>query len=99
MNLHELQLELVWQVDPRMAIEEAAQSLGLVVTQVATLAKYPGCIHWHFKRGSGRGTLEATYWPDQKRAWLSCRSGREADWIAPTIQRMKGIVEKRVNSG
>jgi hypothetical protein len=98
MRITDLPLDETSRVDLRQVIEEAAQASGLVTTHITTLAKYPGCIHWHFKHGKGSGTLEATYWPDQKRAWLSYRSGREADWIAPAIQRMKRIVEKRVKS-
>ncbi len=98
MNLYELRLDEPLREDPRTAVEEAAQTLGLVTTQVTTLAKYSGCIHWHFKRDRDRGTLEATYWPAQKRIWLSYRSGREADWIAPAILQLKSLVEGRVNA-
>jgi len=97
MHLTELRIGGNSRVDIRQAIEEAAQVSGLVTTQVTTLAKYPGCIHWHFKRGKGRGTLEATYWPDRRRVWLSYRSGREADWIAPTIQQLRGLLEMRAD--
>jgi len=97
MHLAELRIDGTSRVDLREVIEEAAQASGLLTTQVTTLAKYPGCIHWHFKRGKGRGTLEATYWPDQKRAWVSYRSGREADWIAPAIQQLKRLAEMRVD--
>jgi hypothetical protein len=97
MHLTELRIDGTSRVDPRQAIQEAAQASGLVTAQVTTLAKYPGSIHWHFKRGKDRGTLEATYWPDQKRVWLSYRSGREADWINPTIQQLKRFVETRVD--
>lgn len=99
MQITDLPVDETSRVDLRQVIEEAAKASGLVTTQVTTLAKYPGCIHWHFKHRMGRGTLEATYWPDQKRAWLSYRSGREADWIAPTIQQVKRFVERRVDDG
>jgi hypothetical protein len=95
MNVYELQLDYDSGVDIRAIIEEAALTLGLVTTQVTTLAKYPGCIHWHFKKGKQRGTLEATYWPDRNRAWLSYRPGREAPWLALTIEKFKEFVQKR----
>ncbi|MDQ3457702.1 MAG: hypothetical protein M3498_00130 [Deinococcota bacterium] len=96
MTLHELQVDGTSQRDLGVAIEEAARALGLVTTQVTTLAKYPGSVHWHFKRGRERGTLEATYWPEQNRAWLSYRSGREANWMTPTVQQFGRLVEAAV---
>ena len=99
MNAYELQLDHDSDVDVRALIEEAALTLKLVTTQVSTLAKYPGCIHWHFKSGSLRGTLEVTYWPDRSRAWLSYRLGREAPWLAPAIDEFKDFVEDRLRAG
>ncbi len=106
--------------DVKRLIEEVAQELGFVATMVSTLAQYPGCTHWHFKRlfqnrrglaqfaqsaeqivpvpfstggfetaskrGKERGVLEATYWPSANRAWLSYRSGRDADWIPAAVR-------------
>jgi hypothetical protein len=37
-------------------LEDWCVSAGLRLTLKGTLAKYPGCIHWHFKRGRERGT-------------------------------------------
>jgi hypothetical protein len=99
MNVYELQWDHEADVDIRALIEEAALTLGLVATQVTTLAKYPGCIHWHFKKGKQRGTLEATYWPDRNRAWLAYRPGREAPWIAPAIEEFNDFVQKRARAG
>ncbi|HEY4666521.1 MAG TPA: SET domain-containing protein-lysine N-methyltransferase [Anaerolineales bacterium] len=90
----ELQLKRNSRQDVRSIIEQAAKSLGLVTAQVTTLSTFPGSIHWHFKQANGRGTLEATYWPDRRRAWLSVRPGREAEWIAPAIRALKRLVAK-----
>ena len=98
MERFELQLAGRSRQDLPSIIEEAAKSLGLVTTQVTTLSTYPGSVHWHFKKGNGRGTLEATYWPERHRAWLSSRSGREAEWIAPAIREFKRLVRKSVRS-
>ncbi len=95
----ELQLEGNSRQDVRSIIEEAAKTLGLVATQVTTLSTFPGSVHWHFKQGKGRGTLEATYWPDRRRAWLSVRSGREAEWIAPAIRALKRLVATGAKAG
>lgn len=88
----ELQLAGNSRQNVRSTIEHAAKTLGLVTTQVTTLSTFPGSVHWHFKQGKGRGTLEATYWPDRRRAWLSVRSGREAEWIAPAMRALKRLV-------
>jgi len=98
MERFELQLQGNSRRDLTSTIEAAAKTLGLLTTQVTTLSKYPGSVHWHFKRGKGRGTLEATYWPERHRAWLSYRSGREAEWIAPAIREFKRVVRKSVRS-
>jgi hypothetical protein len=62
-------------------VERCCLAAGLRVSLKATLAKYPGCVHWHFKRGDEPGTLEITVWPTGRRAWCSVQSGRRAAWI------------------
>ena len=62
---------------------------GLQVTLRDTLRRYPGCVHWHLKRGRERGTLELTYWPAAGRAWLSVHRNRVAPWITPTIEALQ----------
>ncbi len=47
-----------------------------------SLAKHPGCTHWHVKSGSSSGTLEITLWPAQGRLWVSMRANRMADWMS-----------------
>ena len=64
------------------AIERACMAAGLVIAMRGTLRTYRGCVHWHFKNvDERRGTLEATYWPRERRAWFSVQSGRDAGWI------------------
>jgi hypothetical protein len=70
-------------------VEAAAAAEGLSVTLKGTLAGYPGCTHWHFKRGRERGTLEATFWPRENRLWLSIQSGRTGDWTLETAERLR----------
>jgi len=78
------------------AIEKAAAEHDLLVTLKDTLKQYPGCIHWHFKRGKERGVLEITLWPQESRAWISVHTNRRADWIEELIPPLKGKIEQRL---
>jgi hypothetical protein len=68
---------------------------GLHVTLRDTLRQYPGCVHWHLKRGRERGTLELTYWPAAGRVWLSVHRNRVAPWITPTIAALQQQLQER----
>jgi hypothetical protein len=71
-------------------IDSALTSVGLLVSLRGTLAKFPGCTHWHAKVAGQAGTLEVTLWPRERRAWLTFQSGRTAGWMAaklPEFQR------------
>ncbi len=61
-------------------VEAWANSVGLTCTLKSSLCKFPGSVHWHFKRGATRGTLEATLSPSQRRLWCSVQAGRVGDW-------------------
>jgi hypothetical protein len=74
-------------------VEGCAARLGLQVTMKGTLGRYPGCIHWHFKRGRERGTLEVTWWPREQRLWLSVQAGRTGDWIDAVSADLKAALE------
>jgi hypothetical protein len=69
-------------------VEDAAQFEGLTLTLKGGLAKYPRCIHWHFRRGDEPGTLEITYAPTEGRLWFTIRDDRAAPWMDDTIKRM-----------
>ena len=73
-------------------IDAAVKRCGLVVSMRGSLAKYPGCIHWHLKRGRERGTLEVTIWPAEGRLWLSVQEGRKANWISGAIEQLKAAL-------
>ena len=75
-------------------VEAAIARGGLRVTLVGTLAQYPGCTHWHLKRGRERGVLELTVWPQQRRVWLSVQDGRNGDWIDAAAQRLTSLLTK-----
>jgi len=130
MHATELHFDADSGLDVKRRIEEVAVELGLAATMVTTLAGYPGCTHWHFKklfpnrrglahfaesaeqnvpvpfsaagletaskRGKQRGVLEATYWPGENRAWLTYRSGRDADWIPAAIRQFQRLLNARI---
>ena len=78
-------------------IERAIDRCGLGVSMRGTLAKYPGCAHWHLKKGRERGTLEVTLWPSERRLWLSVQSGRTAPWIDEAIKQLKAALAELLN--
>ena len=64
------------KLDKAEAIIEAACSAeGLRLTLNGTLKQYPGCVHWHYKRGSEPGTLEITLWAVKRRLWFKVSAG------------------------
>ena len=75
-------------------VEQACASEGLAVTLKGTLAKYPGCIHWHFKKGKERGILEMTWWEPENRLWFKIATGRSGVWIEETAARLKKQIER-----
>ncbi len=85
----EVQIGVAWDTQTvQRAIERIPIRHGLQVTLKGTLRKYPGCVHWHFKRPKQLGTIEATMWPEKRRVWLSVQSRRSADWIETSIETM-----------
>jgi hypothetical protein len=74
-------------------IEKACLGCGLRVSTRATLQSYPGCIHWHVKRGIQAGTLELTLWEAKRRVWASVQDGRRAAWIDEALPQVKDAVE------
>lgn len=77
-------------------IEESCAEEGLHITLKGTLSKYPGCIHYHYKKGTERGTLEITIWPKEHRIWFSVQAGRTADWIIASLSQLEEEVGKRL---
>jgi len=65
---------------------------ALHVSLRGTLARYPGSLHWHLKRGSERGTLEITFDPGTTRLWLSVHARREADWIDEILSSLPQLI-------
>jgi hypothetical protein len=74
-------------------IENACRACGLRVSTRTTLSSYPGCIHWHVKRGIQPGTLGLTLWEPKRRVWAGVQDERRAAWIEEDLPRIKEAVE------
>jgi hypothetical protein len=79
--------------DVEAAIEACIAQAGLHITMKGTLATYPSSIHWHLKQGNERGVLELTWWPEQRRLWLSVHRNRTAPWITAAQSQLKQALE------
>jgi len=78
------------------SVEAQCAAEALQMTLKGTLAKYPGCVHWHFKRGFERGTLEITWWPSARRLWFSVQAGRTGVWVEESLNQIKAALERRL---
>ena len=74
-------------------IEQVCSANNLTCTLKGTLASYPGCIHWHFKMGKQKGTLEITWWKSKNRLWFKVAKGRMGDWIDEDLAKLKKQIE------
>jgi len=80
------------------AVEQICASHDLTCTLKGTLIRYPDSVHWHFKRGREKGTLEVTWWGRQHRLWFKVADGRTAAWIDEHLPRLKEKIEKSLLS-
>jgi hypothetical protein len=79
-------------------VESCCAKEGLKATVKTELRSYPNSIHWHFKKqGQSRGTLEITFWKQERRIWLSVQDGRRAEWIFEMIGTLKKSLEEMIN--
>jgi hypothetical protein len=75
-------------------VEQICASNELTGSLKGTLVSYPGSIHWHFKHGKQRGTLEITWWESDQRLWFKVASGRTSEWILKRIPQLKEQIEE-----
>ena len=75
-------------------VEQICASHDLTCSLKGTLIQYPQSVHWHLKRGSGKGTLEITGWESGPRLWFKVADGRTAAWIDESLPRLKEEIEK-----
>lgn len=80
-------------------IDAVITAAGLDVSLRGSLAKFPGCIHWHAKKPGATGTLEFTLWPQEQRAWLTVQSGRRAAWIEVILPAVQRQLQQRLAAG
>lgn len=78
-------------------VEETCRSRGLRLTVKRSLVSYPGSTHWHFKKGKERGTLEVTFWKQEKRLWFSIHANRAGSWTTVESGELKSVLESKFN--
>lgn len=69
-------------------VERTAAAAGLEIRR-STLKAYPGCVHWHFRRRGLKGTLEATWYPAERRLWLAYHDNRYAPWLDEAVEMFR----------
>ena len=79
-------------------VEAECARAGLRLTLKGTLAAYPGCVHWHFKRGLERGALEITFWKTEQRLWFKAAAGRTARWMDEALPKLRRAIVKKLKS-
>lgn len=92
----EVELQIPDSIEPETvirAVEQICAFHGLTCTLKGTLVRYPGSIHWHFKRGRQKGTLEIT-WERENRLWFKVADGRTSEWINVSLPQLKEQIEK-----
>lgn len=97
--MREIEFRTPQAFDPKKAkaiLERAFDKVGLKVTLKTELAGYPGCTHWHLKRGREEGTLEVTMWPKTDRIWAKIQAGRVGDWINEVLPSLRRDVEDKL---
>jgi hypothetical protein len=77
-------------------VEHVINAAGLRVTMKCELRAYPGCTHWHLKRGREAGTLEVTMWPAGSRVWCSVQAGRRGAWVKDALVLLIPAIESAV---
>lgn len=76
-----------------MAIEHVCAANNLTCALKGTLASYPGCVHWHFKKNKEKGTLEITWWESENRLWFKVADGRVGKWMNEILPKLKKEIE------
>jgi hypothetical protein len=74
-------------------IDKISAEQGLSIRMKTSLAKFPGSVHWHLKKGRERGTLEVTLLPAGQRLWFSMHENRSADWVMSAAREFKRRIE------
>ena len=86
--------ESVQSTDLMEAIERICVVHQLHCTLKGTLVTYPGSLHWHFKKGKQKGTLEITWWESKNRLWFKVANGRTGEWMEESMIQIKLELQK-----
>ncbi len=81
----ERSLQLSKPIDPQV-IERLCLDADLTITMKGTLKSLPINIHWHYKRGKEKGTLEITLMLSKPEVIFSYKENRAGDWIDGVIE-------------
>jgi hypothetical protein len=74
-------------------IEEICAGRGRMLAMKGSLAIYPGCVHWHYKRQNHKGTLELTLFLRDRRVWAKVQDGPKAPWIDEELPGLRLAIE------
>jgi hypothetical protein len=80
-------------VRAKRLIEKICVRRGLTLATKGSLATYPGCVHWHYKRQKQKGTLELTLFARDRRVWAKVQDGRKASWIDEELPGLQAAIE------
>jgi hypothetical protein len=97
--MREIEFHIPKQCDLAAAevlIERACAESGLLVGMKGSLASYPGCVHWHYKKPNQKGTLELPLYGKESRLWAQVQDGRKAAWIEVELPRLQRAIEREL---
>jgi hypothetical protein len=77
-------------------VERICRSRGLQTQVKKPAASHRGSTHWHFKKGTEKGTLEVTYWPQERRLWVSVHANRSSGWTSKESAEVKSALESEL---
>ena len=80
-------------------IEKICAQYDLILAMKGSLAAYPGCVHWHYKRQNQKGTLELTLFARDRRVWAKVQDGRKAPWIDEDLPALQWAIERAIAGG
>ena len=75
-------------------IEACCADEGLSVTMRTSLRMYGDNVHWHFKKGEERGTLEITLLRAERGISFYVHDNRRGPWTKKAIGALKPAIEK-----
>lgn len=77
------------------AVERAAKAAGLYISHIGgySRVKYPGSVHWHFKRDKNEaGLIDATFWDVKSLLWMMVQK-RNAPWVKAAVPKLRRALQ------